>query len=100
VTAVAVLKKETHLPVIIDPSHAGGKAWLVPALSCAAIAAGADALLIEVHPCPAEAWCDADQALSIDEFATLMKRLGAVAQAMGRSLAPARDVAPTELAVA
>src|SRR5690348_7625 len=76
VTAVAVLKKETHLPVIIDPSHAGGKAWMVPALSCAAIAAGADALLIEVHPCPAEAWCDADQALSIEEFATLMQRLG------------------------
>ena len=53
VTAVAVLKKETHLPVIVDPSHAGGKAWMVPALSCAAVAAGADALLIEVHPCPA-----------------------------------------------
>jgi 3-deoxy-7-phosphoheptulonate synthase len=100
VTAVAVLKKETHLPVIIDPSHAGGKAWMVPALSCAAIAAGADGLLIEVHPCPAEAWCDADQALSIDEFAALMKRLGAVAQAMGRSIAAARDAAPAELAIA
>src|SRR6476620_11352659 len=81
VTAVAVLKKETHLPVIIDPSHAGGKAWLVPALSCAAVAAGADALLIEVHPCPAEAWCDADQALSIPEFATLMDKLDAIARA-------------------
>jgi len=88
VTAVAVLKKETHLPVIVDPSHAGGKAWMVPALSCAAVAAGADALLIEVHPCPAEAWCDADQALSIDEFHALMKRLGALAHAVGRSLAP------------
>ena len=100
VTAVAVLKRETHLPVIIDPSHAGGKAWMVPALSCAAIAAGADGLLIEVHPCPADAWCDADQALSIDEFATLMKRLGAVAQAMGRSLsARAPEVRP-EVALA
>ena len=88
VTAVPVLKKETHLPVIVDPSHAGGKAWMVPALSCAAVAAGADGLLIEVHPCPADAWCDADQALSIDEFATLMRRLGALAQAMGRALAP------------
>src|SRR5678816_3993169 len=87
VTAVAVLKKETHLPVIVDPSHAGGKAWMVPALSCAAVAAGADALLIEVHPCPSEAWCDADQALSIPEFANLMQRLGALATAMGRSLA-------------
>jgi 3-deoxy-7-phosphoheptulonate synthase len=90
VTAVAVLKKETHLPVIVDPSHAGGKAWMVPALSCAAIAAGADALLIEVHPCPTEAWCDADQALSIPEFGALMQRLRALAQAMGRTLAEPR----------
>src|SRR5690242_8107691 len=99
VTAVAVLKEETHLPVIIDPSHAGGKAWLVPALSCAAVAAGADALLIEVHPCPAEAWCDADQALSIDEFATLMRRLDALAQAMGRTMAKPRDAALREAAL-
>jgi len=97
--AVAVLKKETHLPVIIDPSHAGGKAWMVPALSCAAVAAGADALLIEVHPCPTEAWCDADQALSIDEFASLMTKLRAIAQAVGRSLPAARAAAP-ELAIA
>ena len=96
VTAVAVLKKETHLPVIIDPSHAGGKAWMVPALSCAAVAAGADALLIEVHPCPAEAWCDADQALSIDEFASLMTKLRAIALAVGRTMpatAALQDVA-------
>jgi 3-deoxy-7-phosphoheptulonate synthase len=86
VTAVAVLKRETHLPVIVDPSHAGGKAWMVPALSCAAVAAGADALLIEVHPCPAEAWCDADQALTPDEFATLMGKLDALAQALGRRI--------------
>jgi len=99
VTAVAVLKKETHLPVIVDPSHAGGKAWMVPALSCAAVAAGADALLIEVHPCPAEAWCDADQALSIDEFATLMRRLDALAQAMGRTMAKPRDAALREAAL-
>jgi len=87
VTAVAVLKRETHLPVIVDPSHAGGKAWMVPALSCAALAAGADGLLIEVHPCPAEAWCDADQALSIEEFTRLMAQLEAVAGAVGRRLA-------------
>ena len=84
VTAVAVLKKETHLPVVVDPSHAGGKAWMVPALSCAAVAAGADALLIEVHPCPADAWCDADQALTPAEFGTLMAELGALAKAVGR----------------
>jgi 3-deoxy-7-phosphoheptulonate synthase len=86
VTAVPVLKRETHLPVIVDPSHAGGKAWLVPALSCAAVAAGADGLLIEVHPNPCEAWCDADQALTPGEFATLMGQLSAVAQAIGREL--------------
>ena len=86
VTAVPVLKKETHLPVIVDPSHAGGKAWMVPALSCAAVAAGADGLLIEVHPCPTEAWCDADQALTPAEFAALMTRLDAVARAVGRTL--------------
>src|SRR4030095_10151526 len=86
VTAVAVLKKETHLPVIVDPSHAGGKAWMVPALSCASVAAGADALLIEVHPCPSEAWCDADQALTPDEFAKLMDKLDAIARAIGRSV--------------
>ena len=86
VTAVPMLKRETHLPVIVDPSHAGGKAWLVPALSCAAVAAGADGLLIEVHPNPCEAWCDADQALTPAEFATLMSQLGAVARAIGRDL--------------
>jgi 3-deoxy-7-phosphoheptulonate synthase len=84
VTAIPVLKRETHLPVIVDPSHAGGKAWLVPALSCAAVAAGADGLLIEVHPNPCDAWCDADQALTPAEFATLMQQLGGVARAVGR----------------
>lgn len=86
VTGVIVAKKETHLPVIIDPSHAGGQAWMVPALSQAAIAVGADGLLIEVHPAPKEAWCDADQALDLDEFGVLMTSLDAVACAIGRSL--------------
>jgi 3-deoxy-7-phosphoheptulonate synthase len=86
VTAVAVMKRETHLPVIVDPSHAGGKAWMVPALACAAVAAGADGLLIEIHPDPPAAWCDADQALTPDEFAALMTRLRAVAAAVGRDL--------------
>jgi 3-deoxy-7-phosphoheptulonate synthase len=89
VTAVAVLKRETHLPVIVDPSHAGGKAWMVPALSCAAIAAGADGLLVEIHPNPAEAWCDADQALTPGDFRNLMDRLEAVCGAVGRALARA-----------
>ena len=86
VTAIPVLKRETHLPVIVDPSHAGGKAWLVRSLACAAVAAGADGLLVEVHPVPAEAWCDADQALDPAEFAALMYELDAVARAVGRTL--------------
>jgi 3-deoxy-7-phosphoheptulonate synthase len=86
VTAIAVMKRETHLPVIVDPSHAGGKAWMVPALSCAAVAAGADGLLIEIHPTPKEALCDADQALTPAEFATLMKQLQGIARAVGRDL--------------
>jgi len=84
VTAIPVLKRETHLPVIVDPSHAGGKAWMVPALSRAAVAAGADGLLIEIHPTPKDAWCDADQALTPAEFGTLMAELGALAKAVGR----------------
>ncbi len=86
VTAIPVLKKETHLPVIVDPSHAGGKAWMVPALSLAAVAAGADGLLVEIHPSPKDAWCDADQALTPGEFAQLMDALRAVARAVGRDL--------------
>ncbi len=84
VTAIPVLKRETHLPVIIDPSHAGGKAWMVPALSRAAIAAGADGLLIEMHPCPSEAWCDADQALNAQQLKDLMVELKGIAQVIGR----------------
>jgi 3-deoxy-7-phosphoheptulonate synthase len=86
VTAIPVLKRETHLPVIIDPSHAGGKAWMVPALARAAVAAGADGLLIEVHPCPSEAWCDADQALDPQEITTLMGEMRDIAKAIGREL--------------
>ncbi len=86
VTAIPVLKKETHLPVIIDPSHAGGKAWMVPSLSRAAVAAGADGLLIEMHPNPCEAWCDADQGLNPAELKTLMGELRGIANVLGRDL--------------
>ncbi len=86
VTAIAMLKKETHLPVIVDPSHAGGKAWMVPALARSALAAGADGLLIESHPRPAEAWCDADQALSAEQMKTLMDELRGIARVLGRDL--------------
>lgn len=86
VTCIPVLKKETHLPVIVDPSHAGGKAWMVPALARAAVAAGADGLLVETHPNPCEAWCDADQALNPEEFRALMGSLQGIAAVIGRSL--------------
>ncbi len=86
VTCIPVLKRETHLPVIIDPSHAGGKAWMVPALARAAIAAGADGLLVETHPNPCEAWCDADQALNPQEFKDLMASLKGIAAVIERSL--------------
>lgn len=86
VTAIPVLKRETHLPVIVDPSHAGGKAWMVPALARAAVAAGADGLLIESHPNPCEAWCDADQALTPQELKDLVESLDALARALGRGV--------------
>ena len=86
VTAIPVLKKETHLPVIVDPSHACGKTWLVPALSKAAIAAGADGVLVEMHPKPCDAWCDADQALTPEELKNLMGEMRGIAQAVGRDL--------------
>jgi len=86
VTAIPVLKKETHLPVIIDPSHSGGKAWMVAALSRAGIAAGADGLLVEMHPIPSEAWCDADQAITPSELKKLMEELTAIAKILGRDL--------------
>jgi 3-deoxy-7-phosphoheptulonate synthase len=87
ISAIPVLKRETHLPVIVDPSHAGGSADLVAPLAFAAIAAGADGLMIEVHPTPETALSDGDQSLTLDAFADLMRRLAPFAEAAGRSLA-------------
>jgi 3-deoxy-7-phosphoheptulonate synthase len=85
--AIPVLKKETHLPVLADPSHAGGRRDLVAPLSYAAIAAGADGLIIEVHPEPESATSDGDQSLDFDQFADLMKTLRPFVAAAGRTLA-------------
>ena len=74
-TAIPVLKKLTHLPVIVDPSHASGKNWLVEPLARGAVAAGCDGLQIEVHHDPAHALCDGPQSLRPDAFATLAKHL-------------------------
>lgn len=84
VGAIAVLKQETHLPVIADPSHSAGNKTLVPALSLAAVAAGADGLIIEVHPNPAVALSDGDQSLYPHQFTNLMKDLRKVGEAVGR----------------
>ena len=94
VAAIPVLKRETHLPVIVDPSHAGGDAELVAPLAFAAIAAGADGLIVEVHPDPANALSDGDQSLSFEAFRSLMERLAPFAAAAGRSLGTSRDAVP------
>ena len=86
INAVPVLKELTHLPVIVDPSHATGKWNLVSAVSRAAVAAGADGLIIEVHPHPEKALSDGGQSLRSARFADLMTQLARVAEAVGRRL--------------
>jgi len=81
-SAVPVLKERTQLPVIVDPSHAAGRRELVRPLSLAAVAAGADGLIVEVHPNPAEALCDGPQALTTAEFADYADEVHALARAM------------------
>jgi 3-deoxy-7-phosphoheptulonate synthase len=85
INAVPVLKHATSLPVIVDPSHAAGKADLVPSIALAAVAAGADGLLIEVHPNPPEALSDGAQSLTPGAFSALMDGVGRVAAAVGRT---------------
>jgi 3-deoxy-7-phosphoheptulonate synthase len=86
VAAIPVLKRESHLPVIVDPSHAGGDASLVAPLSFAAIAAGADGLIVEVHPDPACALSDGDQSLTPQGFSSMMQQLSAFVTAAGRTM--------------
>ncbi len=86
ISAVPVLKKLSHLPVIIDPSHAAGNRDYVVALSRAAIAVGADGILVEVHPDPEEASSDADQIIDLETLDKLMSELKPIAKAIGREL--------------
>ena len=86
VAAVPVLQSLSHLPVFVDPSHAAGKRPYVAALALAAVAAGADGLIVEVHPSPDHALSDGAQSLDFAEFAELMPRLAAVAEAVGKAL--------------
>ena len=84
--AVAIVKKESHLPIIIDPSQGCGRADLVRALCKGSVAMGADGLLIEVHPNPAEAMSDGQQQVDFKSFAALVKDLEPLLQATGRTL--------------
>jgi 3-deoxy-7-phosphoheptulonate synthase len=83
---VPLLKRLSHLPVIVDPSHGTGKWELVGPVSRAAVAAGADGLIIEVHPRPEEALSDGAQSLKPARFAALMRSLQLVSEAVGRTL--------------
>jgi len=87
--AVPVLKELTHLPVVVDPSHAAGRRDLVPALSMAAAAAGADGLIVEVHPDPENAVCDGPQQLRTEDFAAYLRQVERVAEIAGKELASA-----------
>lgn len=84
-SAVAVVKSHSNLPVIVDPSHATGHTHLVAPMARAAVAAGADGLMIEVHPCPEKAMSDGQQSLTPDQFQKMMTELSRVAAAVGRS---------------
>ena len=90
INAIPVLKNLTHLPVILDPSHATGHADYVAAIARAGVAAGADGLIVEVHPDPAHAVSDGKQSLKPEKFAAMVKQVGQIAQIMGRSLAIAQ----------
>jgi 3-deoxy-7-phosphoheptulonate synthase len=83
-SAIPIIKRESHCPIVIDPSQGAGRADLVAAMCKGAVAMGADALLIEVHPNPAEAWSDGAQQVSFDMFARLMKELKPFVAAAGR----------------
>jgi len=85
-SAVPVLKEQTHLPVIIDPSHATGHASLVPAMCYASVAAGCDGLIVEVHPHPEKASSDGPQSLRPADFSAMMEKLRKFAEAAGRKL--------------
>lgn len=89
ISAVPVIKSQSHLPVIIDPSHAAGKREFVPALTLASLAAGADGVIVEMHPVPEKAYSDGRQSLDFPGFASLMDSLRPLGEALGRPVAPA-----------
>ena len=84
--AIPAVKKLSHLPVIVDPSHGTGKAWMVEPLARAAIAVGADGVMIEVHNDPVHALCDGQQSITPDMFAQVMADIRVIAKAVGREV--------------
>jgi 3-deoxy-7-phosphoheptulonate synthase len=82
--AVVMVRERTHLPVIVDPSHAAGDRQFVPPLARAGIAAGADGIMVECHDCPSKAMCDGPQALLPETFMALMGELKAIASVLGK----------------
>lgn len=97
INAVPLLGELTHLPLIVDPSHATGRSSLVRAVSLAAVAAGADGLLIEVHPDPERALSDGPQSLDLDEFSRLMKELAPISEAVGREISRPESRTPASV---
>lgn len=85
-SAVLAVKQLSHLPVVVDPSHACGKAWMVERMSMAALAAGADGLIVEVHNDPPHALCDGAQSITPAQFDALMDKLRILAPYVGRTL--------------
>jgi len=98
VSAIPAIKKMSHLPIIVDPSHSGGASWLVEPLTLAAIAAGADGIIIEVHNDPAHAKCDGQQSLTPEAFDALMGKMESLAQFMGKTLVRHTDAVVRECA--
>ncbi len=86
ISAIPVLRAKTHLPIVVDPSHAAGTWKLIEPLAMAAVAAGADGLVVEVHPDPARALCDGNQSLRPDKFSAMMERIRPLAYLLGRDL--------------
>ena len=86
ISAIPMLKKKSHLPVVVDPSHASGIVWMVEPLSMAAIAAGADGLIIEVHNCPEKALSDGAQSLRPEQFIPIMDKIKKTAVFFGKTM--------------
>jgi 3-deoxy-7-phosphoheptulonate synthase len=86
ISAVPVIQKMSHLPIIVDPSHATGERYLISPISCGAVASGADGIMVEIHPNPDHALCDGYQSLPLPQFQEMMTRLKAVARSIGKRI--------------